>query len=195
MNIIQLSKILFYTSIIVWLFPPVRNFKRKYFLYFVFLAISDPISLLLRKVGLHSRYISIIFIIFCFCYLISVLDKNEIKRYKYLLIFVVLFTLLLNFIVNKQDIVLLTFIIIHWIIFLIFFKHFSTFLINERIISVFYIVLLFYELTIITKFLIILFNAEYATAFFIITSIFQIAFGLFFSIFREDKTSIALKRG
>ncbi|MDH7606067.1 MAG: hypothetical protein QHH13_14300, partial [Melioribacter sp.] len=62
-------------------------------------------------------------------------------------------------------------------------------------INAFYIVLLFYELTLITKFLIILFNTEDATAYFIITTIFQITFGLFFSIFREDKTSIALKRG
>ncbi|MDH7603895.1 MAG: hypothetical protein QHH13_03260, partial [Melioribacter sp.] len=130
MNIVELSKILFYTSIIVWLFPPIRNYKRKYFLYFVFLAISDPVSLLLRKVGLNSKYISFIFIIFCFCYLLSILDKSEVRRYKNLLIFIVLFTLFLNYIVNRQDVILLTFIIIHWIIFLIFFKRFSIFLIN-----------------------------------------------------------------
>ncbi len=194
MNIVDFLKFLFYISIIVWLIPPIRNYKGKFFYYFVFLAISDPISIILRELSIPSRFISYLFVGLSFCYLLSIISKEEIAKYKYFIIASFLFIVLLNIVVNKNYMITLSYIAIHWIIFMIFLKYFITSYV-ERIFNFFFFMLMFYELTIISKYLAILTEKNNATAFFIIATIFQIAFGLFFSIFREDKTGIVLKRG
>jgi hypothetical protein len=58
--------------------------------------------------------------------------------------------------------------------------------------SVFLIVFLFYQFTTIAKLSNLLMWFADATAFFILTSIAQIIFGLFFSIYREDKSGLTI---
>ena len=53
--------------------------------------------------------------------------------------------------------------------------------------NLFYLILVFYVLTIISKFLIVLIGFVDASAFFHLTTIAQILFGLFFSIYKENK--------
>jgi hypothetical protein len=62
----------------------------------------------------------------------------------------------------------------------------------EKRVNVFNLILIFYFLTIITKFFNLLTGFADAIAFFIITSIAQVIFGLYFSIVREDKPKIVL---
>ena len=53
-------------------------------------------------------------------------------------------------------------------------------------VSLFHLVFLFYQLTTLTKFSNILFGFADAFAFFILTTIVQILFGLYFSVFTEN---------
>jgi len=53
--------------------------------------------------------------------------------------------------------------------------------------NLFYLILVFYVLTIISKFLTVLIGFVDASAFFHITTIAQILFGLYFSLYRENK--------
>jgi hypothetical protein len=192
MSFILFSKILIYTSIVVWLIPPFKQFRTNYFLFFLILAIIDPISFLYRN--LIAKNIPFEFYIFAnFLLLISLLENDSRKKNAFLffsfgLILLGIITFA-NFTINQNLIILLAFQ------FLMLADILKKFIVNyafEKRISFFLLVLIFYFLTMITKFLNVLTGFADATAFFIITSIAQIIFGLFFSIVRENKPEVVL---
>ncbi len=81
---------------------------------------------------------------------------------------------------------------LHLGIFLVFLKEFIVKYVSEKKFSLFLLFLFVYELTVVLKLFNILVGYADATAFFIITSIAQIIFGLFFSIHREDKIGLTV---
>src|SRR4030042_4809640 len=77
MNIVIITKILFFTSFIIWLLPPIRQFKTRFFYYFLILAIIDPISLTymyLLKTSVHPLF----HIISTYFLLLAILSKKQI---------------------------------------------------------------------------------------------------------------------
>ncbi|MBM4171054.1 MAG: hypothetical protein FJ214_04200 [Ignavibacteria bacterium] len=190
MNIVEISKILFFSSIAVWLLPPFKQFGTKVFFYFLLLALTDPIVLLtstLFKINLPIEYnISVSYLL-----VISLLDKKVINEQKYILIFGFLFIFIVFFLptTNTQKYIVL--LAIQLLILAIFIKTFAVSYVFDKKILIFYLMLIFYQLTIISKFFNVLIGFADATAFFIITSIAQIFFGLFFSIYREDNARLA----
>lgn len=176
----------------VWLIPPIKQFRTNFFFFFLILALIDPISFLFRNI--MAKNIPFEFYIFAnFLLLISLIEIDSRKKNTFL--FVSLGLILLgiiafaNFTINQSLIILLAFQ------FLMLADILKKFIVNyafEKRISLFLLVLIFYFLTIITKFLNVLTGFADATAFFIITSIAQIIFGLFFSIARENKSKIIL---
>jgi len=191
MNIISILKILFYVSIFIWLFPPIRQWKTKFFYFFLILALADPISIFISLFIIKNNYFY--FPLISYLQLISIINYKNIPKLKAIVYNLLLVgIIILLFIFNQPKTVVP---IIHFIITIIFMKELLVKFVFDRMLSIFYLMLIFYEFTIILKYFNVILGFTDATAFFIITSIFQIAFGLFFSIFREDKTSIALKRG
>ncbi|MEG8947967.1 hypothetical protein [Rosettibacter firmus] len=188
---IDILKNLFFISIIIWLLPAFRQRKNKLFFYFLILAISDPISILLQYVKL-SNYVTAYYMLVFFMLLVFSINVNNRIKYKYFYLLIGLILLYVGFFggINLHYFI---YILLHWFIFINFLKEFIINAVSMNSINIFYLVLMFYELTIITKILNLVLGFSDATAFYFITSIFQIAFGLFFSIFREDKTRIALK--
>ena len=191
MNIISILKILFYVSIFIWLFPPIRQWKTRFFYFFLILALADPISIFISLFIIKNNYFY--FPLISYLQLISIINYKNIPKLKAIVYNLLLVgIIILLFIFNQPKTVVP---IIHFIITIIFMKELLVKFVFDRMLNIFYLMLIFYEFTIILKYLNVILGFTDATAFFIITSIFQIAFGLFFSIFREDKTSIALKRG
>ncbi|MDP2036084.1 MAG: hypothetical protein Q8L04_01780, partial [Ignavibacteria bacterium] len=72
----------------------------------------------------------------------------------------------------------------------VFLKWLITTYVETKKLNIFYLMLVFYMLTVILKFFNLLFGFADASAFFIITTIAQIIFGLFFSFVREDGSGI-----
>lgn len=190
--IIHLLKILFFISIIVWLFPPIRQRRNRYFIFFLLLAISDPISILMNKLNL-SYYNIQYHTLMTFFLFVSLLHKNIIQNNKFKLIIVGVIILMLGLLVSDTKLFYSVYILFYCIIFLMFLKEFITKFIFDRIIHVFSIILMLYVLTNIFKVFNLLLSYVDATGFFFVTTIFQITMGLFFSIFREDKARIVLK--
>ena len=190
MTIADISKLLFFTSIIVWLLPPFKQFKGKYFLFFLILACMDPINLLFIFIikspfHIHSQ----ILILFYYCSLLSLIEKKLLRKnwIWILLIALVLFSPTI-FHFNRNEIVLVYILLQLWIT-LIILKNLITNFVSAGKLSLFHVVFLFYQFTAITKFSNLLIGFADATAFFILTSIAQIIFGLFFSVYTEsDKT-------
>jgi hypothetical protein len=188
MTSVDISKLLFFTSIIIWLLPPFKQFKGKYFLYFLILAFMDPISLFFVFI-IKSPLQSQISILLIYCSLLSIIEKNLLRKYW---IWVLLITLALfspsivHF--NSKEIIFV-YLLLELGITLIILKILITNYVSFGKLSLFLVVFLFYQFTTLTKLSNLLFGFADAFAFFILTSIVQIIFGLFFSVYTEsDKT-------
>jgi hypothetical protein len=147
----------------------------------------DPIALLYGEIfntDISFNY----YLIGGYLTLVSVLWNNNKSEIKYSLvvggIFYIILLHTINFSTNDH---LLIAVIIQIVLLLVFLKTFIVdYAINSKL-NYFYLALVFYILTIISKFLIVLIGFADATAFFIITTIAQILFGLYFSLYRENK--------
>lgn len=82
-----IPEILLSCSIAVWLFPPLKHRNTEYFLYFLILALSDPVKLILLKtIHTPNHVFSIMFGIL----LVAVLLKKTNKRIVFLILSLVL---------------------------------------------------------------------------------------------------------
>lgn len=178
-----LIKIIYFSSLVVWLFPAIRHFKRRYFLFFLLLALSDPLNLLLVYLGNNNFNF---FPITSYLMILSVLEKSFVKKNKIPFSIGFLIITIIAIISTNRSIYFSIVLISTIMILLIFLKNFILSYVESKKIDLFLIVLIFYISTNLFKFLNVMVGFSDATAFFIITSIAQIAFGLFFSIFRED---------
>lgn len=147
----------------------------------------DPIAILYGEI-FKSAITFNYYIIGNYFLLVSVLWNKNKPEINYSLIVGGIFFIILLFTINfsTKDHLLIT-VVIQVVLLFIFLKNFIVeYAFNSRL-NLFYLILVFYILTIISKFLIIFLNLANASAFFHITTIAQIVFGLFFSIYREDK--------
>lgn len=183
-----LTQILIYISVIIWLFPPIRQYRTKLFPFFLVLALMDPITLgyfeLFNKTIPFGFYLITTYLLF-----LLILGIESIKK-NYFILGIVGFVFLgiiifAEFTTTQSIIILLAF---QFLIISITLKKFIVIFSFERRIDLFYLVLSFYFLTNITKFFNLLTGFADATAFFIITTIAQIIFGFYFSIVRENNS-------
>lgn len=183
----SIFKFLVYISIVVWLFPPIRQFKQSKFFFFLILAMMDPIALIYFEIFKHTISFNY-YLIGGYLTLVSVLWNSNKSEINYSLIVGGIFYLILLFTINftARDHLFIA-IILQFILLIVFLKTFIVeYAINSKF-NFFYLALVFYIITIISKFLIVLIGFADATAFFSVTTIAQILFGLFFSVSRENK--------
>jgi hypothetical protein len=193
MNSIEIYKFLYHISIVIWVFPAIRQFRKDVFLYFLILAIGDPIAMVFQtlfKINLPSQ----VFVVTSYAMLTGVLYKRSSKKLKMaLILFGVVLSVLMIFLFIPPTYCLMTLIMIHCILSVLFVKTFIIDYSTNSRINYFYLALIFYTLTVITKFLVVIIGLNDATAFFILTSIAQIFFGLYFSIVGEHKQKPVVK--
>jgi hypothetical protein len=192
-DMIQLTKILFFISVLIWLIPPIRQFKGNYFYFFLVLALMDPISIFLRQV-LALSFTNLVYLAGGLIALFSLLPKAFIKRHLPMLL---LFLILVLFIFGQKFIPLfseqgdsvafqLLLVLIHMSILMIFIQRFILRYTANKRFTLFLLILIFYELTSILKIFNLMLGLADAVAFFVITTIAQSLFGLYFSIVREN---------
>lgn len=186
MTIAELYKILFYTSVLIWLIPPIRQFKGKFFYFFLILALMDPIFLInniIFKKGFPIQLtVFLVYLLF-----ISIIQHDIMKKHKLLFVAVGILIIIMAFFGLNQTQNFVVVILLHAGIFLIILKIFITNFGQSGKVGIFYLVFVFYELTMILKLFNVLIGFADAIGFYMLTSIAQIIFGLFFSIYREIK--------
>jgi len=189
MSFVELTQFLVLTSVVVWILPPFRQYKSYMFDFFLVLALIDPITFVYGITTRKSLPLAI-FTLFVFLLIVSVTSEENLKKLKYLFVATPIFFISLipiletvhyHFFIIFENFVLL-FIFLKWLI---------TDYVEKRKLKVFYLILVFYILTVILKYFNLLIGFADASQFFIITSIAQIFFGLFFSVFREDGAGVA----
>lgn len=189
MSLTDIIKLLYFASLIVWILPPIRQYKNYMFDFFLVLAVIDP-AIFLH--GLITKTNMPLWVIALFIYLlvISVLSEELLKKYKYIFITLpLLFSLIIPFMTTKYYHIV--FIGMDAVLLFVFLKWLITSYVDKKKLNIFYLMLVFYILTVILKFFNLLIGFADASAFFIITSITQIFFGLYFSFVREGESGIA----
>lgn len=187
MNLLSYPTITLLSSII-WLFPPIKHFKRFFFLYFLILAISDILmtTFLIIKINIAFN----LYLIISFLLLLSIQKIDFIKSKKILILILGIIIILISVFYPRNIFTDILFTLIHFLIIIKLLYFFVIYIADNKALNIFYLVLVFYELTVLTKFLeVFSFNFNVTTNF-ILTTGFEIACGLFFCIFRDDSRKI-----
>ncbi len=178
--------ILLAISITVWALVPFRQYRGNYFIFFLILALSDPLVLLLYSIfPFHSvRFYSATspFLIY------SLLDFNKIKRKYLIFIFITItniyFSVSASILFVKLDLLLQDLIILY----LVFGKTLSDVFWNHRI-SIFYFILDLYIMTLIFKDIIIIINLRKGIYYFYISSALEVLIGVYFILYNERNSA------
>jgi len=188
----NLSNTITYLSILVWLLPPFRQYKTFFFSYFLVLGIADFIGFLLIIFFQISSYD--FYVIVSFCLFIALQEIEYLKKKKMIFIGLGLIVICLSFFkIGKNPYILLIAVLHSLIIFRILYL-FVMVVAQKQAINFFYLLLAFYEFTVLLKFLNFLFELKIeAQTYFYITTGFELLVGIFFTTFREDSPKLVYK--
>jgi len=181
-----------YLSAIIWIFPPLKQYRTFFFKYFLILAISDILDLLFLnffRIKVPSLYILI-----SFCLLIVLQNPEYLKKKKVVLIGLVLLISCLSFFRIGNNLYLALIILLHLMVIFRILYLFIMVVAQKQSLNFFYLTLAFYEFTVLLKFSNYLFpfNVEAHTYFYITTG-FELLVGIFFTTFREDSQKLVYK--
>ena len=186
-----------YIGVVIWAIVPLRQYKQKYFLYFLFTAYPDVITVFARFF-FHSKT-NFFFPTFSFFALCSLLDYKTIKKYGIILILLFFISCLVGLDDNAFGIagyrmIAMSLSIIHSFILFIFLKQFiTTFYTKQNLVNIFLFVLIITEIMYVIKFLNYLTGFINGYLYFNITTSFGILFGIFFIIFKADSPRLVFQ--
>ena len=188
---------LVYVGVVIWAIVPLRQYKQKYFLYFLFTVYPDVITVFARFF-FHSKT-NFFFPTFSFLALCSLLDYKTIKKYGIILILLFFISCLIGLDDNAFGIVgyrmiAMSLSIIHSFILFIFLKQFiTTFYTKQNLVNIFLFILIITEIMYVIKFLNYLTGFINGYLYFNITTSFGILFGIFFIIFKADSPRLVFQ--
>ena len=156
--------------------PPFKQRGTKYFLYFLLLAFVDPIRLVFAYVRLADpMQTAVVFELLC---IYSLINKNNINRYSILsLIIIYLFTYKA---LEVKEIRIIG-IALQTIILLIILYDFLINLSESKSINLFFMFFIFYQITVILKFIAVIVDVKFGIVQFYLTTLLEIAFALLFT--------------
>ncbi|MEQ8192756.1 MAG: hypothetical protein ABRQ39_32640, partial [Candidatus Eremiobacterota bacterium] len=152
----KLAVIISYVSLFVWIFPIFRQYRSNLFYFFLFLGISDPLSVFAVKVlSIKTEWPSVLIAPILF-YAINI-DRTKPFKISKLEIFVFVLTYFLIFFIDNFNVILL---IIHTLITIRAIYIIITDLHYRQKINIVRLVLAFYMITSVASLLIYL-NGDY----------------------------------
>jgi hypothetical protein len=165
----------------IWLIIPLRQVKTNYFLYFFVYAASSALMLLDYILLIHPAYF---YLGIGFFLIISLFNFTKIPYYIFFLAGVLIISIILPFLLS---ITLITFclILLHTMIFIIILMRTVINISEQEKLNIFHFVLLLYELTTVTRFVVVLSEVKTGLIFFYLTAAFGIFIGIFFLIYNE----------
>lgn len=169
---------------IAWLFIPLRQKGTTYFYYFLVLAISCVFSFIDRFFLIHPAriYLGVFFFL-----IISLFNFKKIPNYVLFLIGVLIISIILPFLLSIR-IITVCLIIQHAIIFFIILKRTILYSYREERINLFQFILLLYEITLVTRFMVVLHNIKTSIIYFYLTAAFGILIGIFFLFYNVENS-------
>lgn len=178
-----------YVSMIVWVFPPFRQFRSAIFYYFLILAIEDPLAIglfYLFKINtliVHS-------ILSLLLYFSIDFDWEELLK-NWIVNIVILAGLIIALLTLSNPLFII--LIGHFLVLSKFVKYIILRLHGSGEMSIFYLVLIFYELTVLVNIIGVVGKSDIGMTLHYTTTIFQILIAIFCTIFRSYNKSLILK--
>ena len=178
-------------SLVIWTIIPFRQWKQNYFKYFTILAMVDIVTNVLRK--FFNSNTNSVYTIISLLLVYSLVGNKFIKKYKYILTTCLGLTIYLSIYTLNNINNLVLFSILHFIIIAILLKYFITKIVRTNILNIFTLILLLYEISVVTKIVNLITGFADAYTYFYLTTAFEILIGIFFIIFKEDDPRIVFK--
>jgi hypothetical protein len=169
----------------IFLSIPVRQYKGEYFYYFLFTGLDDTVTTFIVRNFLNNDSNSF-YISFGLLTLLYLISKDKFKKYIFFYgaIFIAVSIIDWNELLPVYNIYLTA--VIHMVIFILLFQRLIVGYILDRKFSLFLFLIIFCELTTISKFITIISGVSDSYVFFYTTTIVESIFGLIFLVFRED---------
>lgn len=171
-----------FLSLIVWLAVPLIHYKSKHFWFFLFLGLNDVASgILWFGFGLSSQTLWI-----PFYYLIVLsIDKEFLFNNWKIIVFGFILVLVLNY--YSTTFIQNGFVLIsHTIILTLFIKYLFWGFVENNVISLFYVVMTFYGMFSVYKFVLMLNSVHHELSIYFVTTIIQIIIGMYLIIQKRD---------
>jgi hypothetical protein len=185
-NVIAINTIaraLFFINFFLWLLPPFRQYKGGFFLYFLVLAVTDPLSMILSSIfhilpsDIYAP--SSIILLFVSLYYLKSLEIRIIMLNLLICLIDVVFYLKFH---NTMILIgLMAFL--HLEIFSFFLTYFIRKLINRNILYTYLLILVFYEFSVFIKSFSFVFDLKTGLAIIHLLNILEVFIGLYFIIF------------
>ncbi|OGU35548.1 MAG: hypothetical protein A2068_02140 [Ignavibacteria bacterium GWB2_35_6b] len=176
--------ILTYASIVVWVFPAIKQYKTKYFFLFFIFAATD--IFVISAVFLFNARPSLLYFLFFSVLVISFLNTNKVKKHTvaFFFIIILLITTATYLNIRSFDGVILLLPLTGILYFLT--NDFLLHIISYNKINIPLLILVLYQVLGILKLLNILLGLYESEFYFYTASAFQILIGLFFSFFSVE---------
>ena len=168
---------------VAWLLPPFRQFRGKYFYYFLVLGLEGLTTMLFAYLQINIlKLYNIVNIIL----LLTLVNPTSIKKYRYLFIISLAGVLLINHI-SDTKLLFLANIIGYMVIFYIFLKNTVIDYYKNDSLRVGFLIILLYQITIILKFYFVLRNIHIGLIFYYLTTAFENFIAIFFTIYKVEE--------
>ena len=166
---------------VVWLIIPIRQFKTRFFLFFLILGLLDPTAYIWDHI--FKLNIAVPYLLGTIILLYPALFEIK-KKFKIGLIHA-LFTVGLIVVFYAINISIIIQIVIHFIIFISFLKVLVIFFSENRKLLLFHLILVLYEFSLLLKFFVFYLEPGVGPAYYYVTTSFEIMIGIFFIFFNE----------
>lgn len=189
-ELVLYTKYLVVIGIVVWLVIPIRQYKTRYFWFFLILALADPVSIIAAR---NFHIVSAQFYVpFNTLFFFSVIEYKKITATKILFYLIIIGLGYFSFIhyweYGSFFITAMLFLVLVVIV-----KQSFQFVIEKGSINIFHVGLVFYQAVSVFKFLNLLLFFSTGIWFFFISSILQFFLGIFFAIYREDDPRLLIR--
>ncbi|MDP3582321.1 MAG: hypothetical protein Q8S39_10340 [Ignavibacteria bacterium] len=183
-------KYLIVISVVVWLIVPIRQYKTRYFWFFLTLGLTDPGTIIAAK-SFHILGAKF-YVFFDTLFFFSVIEYKRITALKILFYLVIVSLGCFSFI-YFWEYGSFFFTAILFLVLVIIVKQSFQFVVERGSINIFHTVLVFYQALNVFKSLALLLNFSTGVWFFFISTIVQIFIGVFFALYREDDPRLLIR--
>ncbi len=184
---------IYYLFLFLWFIPPIRQYKTKFFFYFLIQALNDPTGLFYMEY-INPKNNMMVYFISAFLCLIAVVDKKYLKKF-YRVLWILLFVVLI--IIFKEGNNYVNFIIIstlNFAIILVLLNYVIMDLYKGKEINFFLFFMILYEGSVVTKYISVLSSSFNIWAhYYFLTSLFDMFIGIIFILFRYGSKRLILQ--
>ena len=183
-------KYLLIVSTVVWLITPIRQYKTRYFWFFLTLGLTDPVAIIVGKsfdLVIAQLYVPLNILLF-----LSIIEYKKITFYK-ILFYIIIVGLGVYSFVHFWEYGSYFFTAVLFLVLMILIRQSFQFIVEIGSINIFHAVLVFYQALNVFKSLTILLNFSTGVWFYFISNVLQIFIGIFVALYREDDPRLLVK--